>query len=620
MKKMNRRRSSLWLAIALFLLLPFQNCGQSFTTIDGAAVLSSVQDGNNGSTTGSSNTPADPTPESTPTTTTTMPAGGTPVAPCVLAQVGNPVMVPSTVTTVQSLSGKGPNGGRVPSVGVTFQYSQSNAPSNCQQTVAVQCSQITSNVTALNGSGVRVPTMPNDINCVRTGGTTPGSTGSISFSAFDNDTTKQCMEGTATYEISLRSTADPSKFSSRQTLTVNFKNNCYPEQVSAESLDSFDQMGTAVAVDGGVAAVLAPGDDGDSNQTQSIGAIYIYKRGSDGKWSKTQVLRTDDTAIVSDRGAAGDTPASIALKNGVLVVGSEFNNNYAGAAFVFKSSNGTFSLARKLSGQVAGGRFGRAVAVDGSQIAVGAPGESSSKGAVHIFDAGSYSETAQISSPLAANSYFGAAVAIEGTLLAVGAPASTLYRDTMTGELLVYRKSTSWAEVTTNPLRANSTKTGIAVKDPTGKDTAITIALGAELGASVAISNGVVIVGAPGQMTLTKKTGLAIVMASDLKSLQTLTDFSGSEGRFGAAVALGSAGAFVGGPELRTRGGAVDHFALNSGIYKFVRRVSSVTGADNDQFGFSVATSGNDVVVGAKLNAEPNNSSGSASFFSTIVP
>ncbi len=619
MKNMNKRRSSLWLATALLMLLPFQNCGQNFKTIDvdGATSLGSVQGG--GSTSGGSNDPSNPNMPGS-TTTTTMVSGGGPVAACVLSQVGNPEMIPSPVTSVQALSGKGTNAGRVSSGAITIQYSKSNSPANCQQTVAVQCNQLESNVTALNASGVRVPTMGNDINCARAGSSAPGSTISISFNANDNDTNKQCFEGTAKYQISLRSTADTSKMSTAQTVTVNFKNNCYPEQVSAESLDSFDQMGTAVAVDGGVAAVLASGDDGDTNQTQSIGAVYIYKLGGDGKWNRTQILRTDDTSIVSDRGAANDTPASIALKNGVLVVGSEFNNNYAGAAYVFKSTNGTFSLARKLSGQAASGRFGRAVAVDGSQIAIGAPGESSGKGAVHIFDAGSFSETAQISSPLTANSYFGAAVAIEGSLLAVGAPASTLYRDTMTGELLIYKKASAWAEVTTNPLRANTTKTGLAVKDPTGKVMSITIGLGSELGSSVAILNGAVLVGLPGFMTTTKKTGLAILMAADLSSLQTLTEISGSEGRFGASVALGAAGAFVGGPELRARGGAVDQFAASGGIYKFVRRISSVTGADNDQFGFSVATSGNDLVVGAKLNAEPNNASGSASFFSTVVP
>jgi hypothetical protein len=277
-------------------------------------------------------------------------------------------------------------------------------------------------------------------------------------------------------------------------------------------------------------------------------------------------------------------------------------------------------MVRKIAGSIPGGRLGRGVATDGSQIAAGSPGENSSAGAVHIFDANTFAETAQIQSPLGANAYFGASVAIENSLLAVGAPGSTLYRDTLTGDLVVYRKSGSWAEVTSNPLRANSTKTGIAIKDSTGKAGTITITNGSELGSAVAITGGVIIVGSPGYMTATKKTGLALVLSSDMVSLQTLTDTSGSEGRYGTSVSLGSAGAFVGGPELRNRGGAVDQFSLANGVYSFVRRISSVTSADNDQFGFSVATFGNDIIVGAKLNAEPNNASGSASFLTTVVP
>lgn len=597
MKKMNKHRGLLWLATALLLLLPFQNCGQSFMTTGDSASLSS-QNGTDG-------LPTNPD-----------------VIPCLASEVGTPVMVPSNMTAVQAFSGRGAIGGRVASTPFTIQYTKSNAPAHCQQGVTVQCTRMAgSTVTALDPSGTRTPVNNVDVSCQRSPQTaSPGTSISISFRPNDNDTDKQCFEGTATYQISLRSSADTNKSSISQTVTVTFKNNCYPEQITTESLDAFDQLGTAVAVDGGIAAIVAPGDDGDSNQTQTIGAIYIYKKGGDGKWTKSQTLRTDDTSIVSDRGASGDNPASVALKNGTLVVGSEFSGSNTGAVYVFKNSGGVFSQTRKIAGPVAGGKFGRSVATDGAQIAIGAPAENSSKGTVYVFDANTYAETAEIPSPLGPNGYFGAAVAIENALLAVGAPGSTLYRDTMTGDLVIYRKSTGWSEVTSNPLRYNPSKTDIAIKDPTGKAGTITIANGAELGASVAILNGTVIVGSPGFLTGAKKTGLALILSSDLVNLQTLTDTSGGEGRFGSSVALGSAGAIVGAPELRLRAGAIDHFALSNGNYKFVRRISSSHTADNDQFGFGVAISGNDIVAGAKLNAEPNNASGSASFISTIAP
>jgi hypothetical protein len=336
----------------LLLLLPFQNCGQSFKTVDGMTSLSSSQnvDGTN--------------PDGTTTSTTL------PLDPCLPSEVGNPEMIPSSITTAQVLSGRGVIGGRKDSSPITVQYTKSNAAAHCQQGVTVSCTRMAgSTVTALSTAGVRAPVAGNDITCGRAPQTAnPGTSIAITFRANDNDTDKQCFEGTATYQVSLKSSADTSKNSVTQNITVTFKNNCYPEQITTETLDAFDQMGTAVAVDGSTAAIIAPGDDGDSNQTQSIGAVYIYKKGSDGKWTRSQILRTDDTSIVSDRGAAGDTPAAIALKNGVLVVGSEFNASNAGAIYIFKDSGGTFSMVRKIAGAVAGGRLGRGVATDGSQI------------------------------------------------------------------------------------------------------------------------------------------------------------------------------------------------------------------------------------------------------------
>ena len=617
MKKMNKRRSLLWLATALLLLLPFQNCAQNFQTVEGSISMGSSSQGDGSGT----DIPEDPNTPTTSTTSTTLNT-----IPCLASDVGVPEATALSGTSLTALSGRGDNGGRKASDTVSFTYTKSNAASQCQQGATVSCQRVTDasmTVTAVNGAGVRTAVVNNDITCTRTpANASPGTSISISFRPNDNDTDKQCFEGTAKYRVFVQSTADTNKRSTEQIITVTFKNNCYPEQVTTESLDAFDQMGAAGAIDGSTAAVVAPGDDGDGNTAQLIGAIYIYKKGGDNKWTRSQILRTDDTAIVADRGAANDSPASVALKGDTLVVGSEFNSSNTGAAYVFKASGGTFAMARKLSGTVAGSKFGRAVAVDGSQIAVGAPAESSSKGAVYIFDSSSFAQTAHIASPLPNNSYFGAAVAIEGGLLAVGAPASTLYRDTMTGELLIYSKSASWDEVMTNPLRANANKTGLAVKDQTGKDLTLTIAMGAELGSSVAIYGGKILVGAPGYLNGARKAGLALLITNPTGSaaLQTLMDVSNGEGRFGTSVAIGSAGVLIGAPELRTRGGAVDHFATSDGVCKFVRRISSTTGADNDQFGSSVGFSGTDIVVGAKLNAEPNNTSGSASFLSTVIP
>ncbi len=588
----------------LFLLLPFQNCGKNWSaTLDSAS--SSPQFSMEGSS------------EEVPVIVDAL-------NPCLASSVGSPTLTFSQLTSVQALSGQGAkNGGSQNSQSLSVVYAASNAPANCQQTATVQCRMLAGNtITAMDASGARTPIQNNDITCrADSPNAAPGKTINISFQPKDNDTNKQCFRGTATFEISLRSSADTSKNSSSQTVTLNVKNNCYPEQVTTENPHAFDQMGTAVAIDGSTAAVLAPGDDGANGSNLNIGAVYIYQKSNANTWTKIQVLRTEDTGTVSDRGSSGDTPASLALKNDVLVIGSEFNNNKLGAAFVFRRSSGMFSQVGKVNGSVANGKFGRAVALDSAHLVVGAPGENSSAGAVYTFDLNNLNLLGKIGSPLGANCHFGAAVAVEGTLLAVGAPGSTLFRDTVTGDLVLYRgDGSSWAEIASNPLRSASGKENISAKDSAGNPGNLTIPLNSELGNSIAIYNGVVIVGAPGYSGGSKKPGLALIISAD-GSLQSLADFTNTDlGRYGTSVSLGSAGAFVGAPEVRTRGGAVDHYTVSNGSYILSRRIVSNTGADNDQFGFSVATSGNSFVVGAKLNADPNNASGSASLMTNIIP
>lgn len=600
-----KRNKLILSAGGLVLLVAFQNCGK-LSSISGV-------DATLGTSSGDSSA-------ATPTTT----GSAVITDPCLASDVGIPTMAPSSMTTAIVLSAKGTLGGRADSSAITVGYTASNAPANkCSQGATVNCRMVSNNVTAADTSGARTAIVGNDITCSRAPATAnPGSTIKVTFRANDNDTTKQCFSGTATFDISLQSNADTKKESPKQTITVTFKNNCYPEQIANDATDAFDQFGTAVAIDGTTAAVLAPGDDGAGNATSSLGAVYIYNLVGT-VWTKSQVLRTEDTSIVSDRGSANDSPTALALKNGVLALGSELNNSNTGSVYVFKLASGTWSQVRRLQGPIAGGRFGKAVALDGTQLVVGAPGENSASGAVYVFDTATLTQSSRIASPLSANAYFGAAVSIDGATLAVGAPAAYLYRDTLSGDALIYSNSgTGWSEVTTNILRANAAKTGIAVKDSKGTAGTINIGLGSELGTSVLVKGSVVYVGAPGFMSGTKAVGLALVLTgTGFNTAQTLMDSSATDkGRFGTSIACSPLGVFVGAPEVRTRGGAVDQFLLNNGIYGFVRRITSDRGGDNDQFGFSVAAGGNYLVSGSKLNASPNNAQGATSLVSLVIP
>ena len=67
--------------------------------------------------------------------------------------------------------------------------------------------------------------------------------------------------------------------------------------------------------------------------------------------------------------------------------------------------------------------FGKAVAIDGDYIVVGAPGHNQ-RGAIVIFhfEQGAWVEHTRIEPTVAPHSVFGASVAVEGDLIAVGLP------------------------------------------------------------------------------------------------------------------------------------------------------------------------------------------------------
>lgn len=602
-----KRRKVLAIGAILLLFLPFQNCGQSFQVNQaGSADIASSSSLDEGSSTPTSNV-----------STTTL-------VPCLSSEVGVPTLEQSPVSTATVLSGRGNrvSTGRVDSAPLTLKYIASNSASHCAQAVNVECSVVSKSVTAMNRTGARSPiTSNNDLRCTRTQTVSPGQTISVSFSANDDDDQKQCFSGTVTYQVGLTSTADNSKKSPRQQFTVTYKDNCYPETIANEKVDSYDNLGASVAMDGNTLAVLAPGDDGETNSTSSVGAIYIYRRnGND--WTKSQVLRATDTPIVADRGGNGEYPNSLSLKNGLLVVGAALSNSSQGAVYIYRDLSGNFSQVAKLTGPISNSGFGSSVSTDGVRIVVGAAKENADKGAVYIYSGSSFETLQKISSPATHRAAFGQAVAIDSNLLVIGAPGASLYKDETVGGVYFYnlgiKTAGQWDNVK-GPLDSINTSATINVKTQSNVNATLTLPAGSELGASLSIYNGRVVVGAPGYSVKAVNVGIALIVGSDLTSLQSLQNPSGDLARFGASVAMGSSGIFVALPEYSSKRGAIDHFTDASSYFKFSRRITSKTGVDSDEFGSGVATSGNFFAVGAR-NEGPNHSEGNVSILTPVIP
>lgn len=127
------------------------------------------------------------------------------------------------------------------------------------------------------------------------------------------------------------------------------------------------------------------------NSDQSI--VYSYQLDSTGKAQLLQKLK-------APAGNDGDFGASLALKNGKLVVGSAgltsaTDPQPAGLVYVYELSGTSWDLKQKLTPAVAStnSNFGAAVAINHGAIVVGAPGENvviqngvqAQGGMVHVF-------------------------------------------------------------------------------------------------------------------------------------------------------------------------------------------------------------------------------------------
>jgi hypothetical protein len=146
---------------------------------------------------------------------------------------------------------------------------------------------------------------------------------------------------------------------------------------------------------------------------------------------------------------------SVALDGNNLAVGAPYYDNGAGPAsggvFVFKRAGGVWTPDATLvpTDPESQDWFGYAVAVDGTTALVGAYGKGSDQGAAYVFlrNAAGWSQQAKlVSVPSLAQRQFGFAVALQGNQAFVGAPGSAL-QNRIPGSVHVFlRTGTVWSK------------------------------------------------------------------------------------------------------------------------------------------------------------------------------
>ena len=208
-----------------------------------------------------------------------------------------------------------------------------------------------------------------------------------------------------------------------------------------------DRFGYSAAMTADAIVIAAPYNDDNGNDA---GAVYVFCNAA-GQWAQTQKLLAGD-------GQAGDKFGyTIAIAGDVLIVGAPGEDELgssAGAAYVFRNTNGTWTQTDKLTAAagVAGDYFGTCVDTDGSTCVIGAMSDDEAgngAGAVYVFveqDGGWAQQQKLIASNAMSLDYFGRSVAISGNTMIAGANRADALADNSGAAYIFQYNGQQWVE------------------------------------------------------------------------------------------------------------------------------------------------------------------------------
>jgi hypothetical protein len=260
---------------------------------------------------------------------------------------------------------------------------------------------------------------------------------------------------------------------------------------------------------------------------------------------------------------------SVGVSGSTAVVGAPGRNSALGAAYVFRSQGGVWTLEAELLPDGPGGEFGIAVAISGKTIVVGAIDE----GAAYVFkrQGGAWNQQAKLHGDDLFFG-FGAVVAVDGSTIVVGGAGA--------GAFVFTRHGDTW------PLQ-----TKLVAPDETPDDF---------FGSSVGVSGDTIAVGASNRDA---GRGAVYVFTRRGHGWQLRNVLVASDGQpgdsLGASVAIRGDTLVAGAPNRDEVRGAAYVFEWQGHSFSLRAELASENGVPLDNFGFAVAVEGNIIVVGA---------------------
>jgi hypothetical protein len=171
-------------------------------------------------------------------------------------------------------------------------------------------------------------------------------------------------------------------------------------------------FGLSVAVSGGTIAVGA---------SEEKPRVYVYQYNETSThWDEVAELKSSDGSTSEVYGI------SVAVSDDTVIAGACGTDHLNGRAYVYqynKTSTRWYEAA-KLTASVADNRFGLSVAISGTTVVVGAPGDESNKGRTYVYhnDGNGWNQVANLTAPVREQyDAFGISVSVSGTRAIIGA-------------------------------------------------------------------------------------------------------------------------------------------------------------------------------------------------------
>lgn len=343
--------------------------------------------------------------------------------------------------------------------------------------------------------------------------------------------------------------------------------------------------------------LLAPGKDLETGfgRVNAYGAVQVAL----GSYADCACLPVVEPPLTPPVAAAGDqVGSSVAICGTRILAGAPGDG--AGAAYGWEPALSTEQYVKLTAADgAANDGFGTAVALAGGTAVIGSPYDDdggASSGSAYVFGWNGFAaaQQAKLTAPdAAAGDEFGSAVALEGSFAAIGAPGDD-DQGANSGAVYVFvRSSGSWT------LAAK-----LLAADGGG---------GKRLGNAVAISGERIVAGATAANSayVFERSGDSWVQAAKLTS-------SDNAWLFGKAVAISGARAVVGANwdnDLGADSGSAFVFECLAGTWTHTAKLLAPDGGPSQTFGVSVAVSGDRILVGADHTGDLGTLSGSVYAF-----